>query len=536
MDDRVRLIGEAIAAYERDGQAALESACAAHPDLADEIRRAASALDVLRGAAGERPPAMTELAATITVGSVVGHFRIEGLLGRGGMGTVFRARDLELDREVALKVVSIPLLSHDEALSRIRREARLLAQARHDNIVRVYEVGQTPDGQPFFVMDLIEGAPLSVLLARLSGRNPADLKGADLLSGLLEDTRATTSYEEAVVRLLLPIADALEAAHRVGVIHRDVKPSNILVDRQGRPHLMDFGIAREVDTVSLSNTGHGAGTPLYMAPEQIAGSDRGDMTAVTDVYSLGVTLYQALTLRVPFEGDSPAKIYWQILNAEALPPRTRNPSISIDLDTICRAAMEKQPRDRYRSAADLAYDLRYFLDLRPIRRRPLGRLGRLQRLVRRNPWPATTTFAASVALVVLSYAAIAARKDARVNDLKEDAYTMVGKPDADLVEFDKVVRELSVLVPQDPEVRDFRESLNEMQLIASSGDAVRRAYEALAAARLLLKRGSADDAGVERLYAQCLDDINQSVILRPDRGLSWALVFTDAYAFRKEWI
>src|SRR5262249_27140893 len=212
---------------------------------------------------------------------------------------VFRARDLELDRDVALKILSVPLASRNEALIRIRKEARLLAQVRHEHIVRVHEVGETRDGLPFFVMDLVDGLPLSEVLACVKGRDPAQLAARDLFAWTGAHPGAAPgagSYAEAVVRLLLPIAEGLEAAHRVGVIHRDVKPGNILVDRAGRAHLVDFGIARETDAGSLTTMGQTAGTPAYMAPEQISADERHPVSAATDVYSLGITLNEALTL------------------------------------------------------------------------------------------------------------------------------------------------------------------------------------------------------------------------------------------------
>jgi len=542
MSDKSRRLGEAMIAYQRDGKAALDKACVAHPDLAAELHHAATALDFLRGAAGEsteRSGAISASAGSLDIGSEVGHFRIEELLGQGGMGRVFRALDLELNRPVALKVISIPFLSNDEALTRIRREARLLAQVRHDNIVRVHEVGQTKDGVPYFVMDLIEGAPLSVLIGKLSGRNPADLEGADLLDGILEAAPSTSSaipYPTAVAQLLLPIANALEQAHRLGLVHSDVKPSNILVDRQGRPHLMDFGIARELDSVSLSTTGHGAGTPSYMAPEQIAGVHRGGITAATDVYALGVTLYQALTLRLPFEAESATKTYWQILNMEPLQPRALNPAIEIDLETICRAAIEKEPRHRYASAADLADDLRNYLDLRPIRRSPPGPLRKLQRFTQRNPWPVTAAIACCLALAIASYTIMATQATRRVAQLKEQAYGLVGSSNADLDALGKAVTELVRLAPQDLDVRAIKEGLDEKLVIQTIDKAREDALMRLAQASSLSRSDdAADQARVSSSYFDCLQIVNESLMVAPG-WTGWEGPFAQAYSFRKAWL
>jgi len=540
MDERTRRIGEAIAAYERDGPAALDQACTESPELATDIRGAVAALELLRGAGGILDDRGAGASSTISVGSVVGHFRIVAQLGHGGMGRVYRARDIELDREVALKVVLLPFLTPEEALTRIRREARLIAQVRHDNIVGVHEVGQTRDGLPYFVMDLIEGTPLSRVLAGLGGRSPAGLTGADLFSGVAEGpaSRGTDSYPAAVARLLLPIAEALEAAHAVGVVHRDVKPSNILVDRQGRPHLVDFGIARETDAASLTSTGLSAGTPPYMAPEQIEGgkSGIGLVTAATDVYALGVTLYQALTLHMPFQGDSVARTMWLIMHVDPRPLRTLNPNVSVDLDTICRSALEKAPHDRYAGAGEFADDLRRYLEHRPISRRPVGRLGRLQRYVRHNPWPVTAVAASVLTLFLLAYGLVSAAFDRRIESLKNKAYEFVTTRDGDLAEFGRVVDELNELAPHMSEVRDFNLVVAD-KLSQHEADIARlRASKTLAEARALADAGRPEDtARIESLYVDCLADLNAWVALRPEQAPSEP-GFEAAFDFRRTWL
>ena len=323
----------------------------------------------------------------VNPGSIVDHFRISELLGRGGMGSVYRARDIELHRDVALKIVSIPYLSPDQALTRMRREARLLAQARHPHIVGVHQVGQTDGGQPYFVMDLIDGVPLSHILTRVKERRPAELSAADLLpagAGRKDADAGAGGWVEAVVRLLLPIAEALQAAHRVGVVHCDVKPSNILVDRQGRAHLMDFGLARDADSVAFSASLHGSGSPPTWRPS----SSRVARAATSPRPPTSTRWAPRSTRRSRCAGPSRRTPWRARCGSCSMWSRGRfGPTTAPSAATWRRSASRPSRSGRRiaTAARRVAEDLRRALELRPIVRRPPNALERLQRFVRRNP-------------------------------------------------------------------------------------------------------------------------------------------------------
>ena len=526
-------LAEALSVYEREGAAALERLCAEYPDLADEIRRSAAALEMLGQARVEPTPAPAP-EPDLAVGSMLARYRLMGLVGVGGMGRVFRARDIDLERNVAIKILTIPFTSSDQALGRIRKEARLLAQVRHDHIVRVHETGVTREGLPYFVMDLVEGVPLSAILARLKGRDPARLTASDLdwhagnEHGASAGAKRGGSYVQAVLHLLMPIADALAAAHRAGVIHRDVKPGNILVDRSGRAHLVDFGIAREADSASLTATGHHAGTPTYMAPEQISGSGSA-VSPATDVYGLGITLYEALTLSSPFAGESLPKVYWSILNEPPRRPRDCNPAITADLETICLAALEKRPVDRYARADELAADLRALLELRAISRRPLRWHERLGRFVRRRPWQVTAAAAVFLASAAVGYIWL-------VDELISEARAALGSEPADLERLAEVTSVLNVLAPKRSEVIDFKEAIQHGLDSAAADAQVGIAREKLnKASELFAATDSLPDPAVEVLYGQALAAINTTLTL--DAGCVHVHeLFDQAYSLRRDWL
>ncbi len=289
----------------------------------------------------------------------LGPYRLEAEIGRGGMGIVFRAVDEALQRTVALKVLR-PEQDDAAARARLVREAQLAASFRHDHVVAVYAVVDLPDSLPYLVMEYVPGPTLKALLRQPGGLPPAE-----------------------AARLAAEVADGLAAAHAAGLIHRDVKPSNVLLDPStGRARLSDFGLARlTADAAGLTQTGALAGTPEYMSPEQVQRGD--DLDGRTDVYSLGVTLYEALTGEVPFRG-TPARVLDQVLHDEPRPPRQLNEAVPRDLETICLKALAKEPAHRYASARDLADDLRRFLHGVPILARPVGSLEWTWRWCRRN--------------------------------------------------------------------------------------------------------------------------------------------------------
>ena len=266
------------------------------------------------------------------------------------MGVVYQARQVSLNRPVALKMVKAGLLAGDDDLRRFKNEAEAVALLDHPGVVPIYEVGEH-DGQNYFSMKLVPGGSLVPLLDRYK-----------------EDPKAAA-------RLVAEAAEAVAHAHARGILHRDLKPANILVDDKGHPHVTDFGLAKRVEAdVEITQSGAILGTPAYMSPEQASGH-RGAVTTASDVYGLGAVLYALLTGRAPFGGSSVVETIDAVRNRPPEPPRRLNASVPRDLETICLKCLEKDPRRRYPSAQALADDLRAWLDARPIAARR-GRRGR----------------------------------------------------------------------------------------------------------------------------------------------------------------
>jgi serine/threonine-protein kinase len=344
-----------------------EEVCRDCPELLPEVRRRWKALRLIDEAVADLLPAPeTPLGPDATqpvphsadLPQVPG-YRVEALLGHGGMGVVYRAWHLRLGRAVALKMLLAGPCARPEELERFQREAQAVAGLRHANIVQVYDVGDV-DGRPYFTMELVEGGSL-----------------AEQIQGVPQPARQAA--------LVAALAEAVQAAHESGIVHRDLKPGNILLTRDGTPKVTDFGLARRLEgNGGLTLSGVPLGTPSYMAPEQARGEKKG-IGPATDVYALGAILYELLTGRPPFCADTAAATLQQVMAEEPVPPARLNPKVPRDLETICLKCLHKEPQRRYPSARELAEDLRRFLNDEPIRARPPGRWERSWRWLRHRP-------------------------------------------------------------------------------------------------------------------------------------------------------
>src|SRR6266545_972780 len=277
-----------------------------------------------------------------------GEYEVVEQIGRGGMGIVYKARQVALNRLVAIKMVNAGEFASPIVIQRFHREAEAAANLHHPNIVPIYETGEH-QGQHFFSMELIEGAGLDRHIGR-AGFSFGDPEG---------DARsALRARQEQIARIIAKVARAVDFAHQHGVLHRDLKPSNVILDHAGEPHLTDFGVAKVLglDASSLTASGAIMGTPSYMAPEQAAGQSK-RITIAADVYSLGAILYAMLTGQPPFRGETPVETLRQVIEQEPKHPSTFKDGMDCDLATIAMKCLEKEPSRRYPSAAALADDL-----------------------------------------------------------------------------------------------------------------------------------------------------------------------------------
>jgi len=363
-------------------------------------------------------------------GRRIGDFTLLKEIGRGTMGVVFLARQEVTDRLVALKLLSPLRHKSPTARERFRREVSALGRLNHQHIVSILTAGDV-EGIPYFAMELVCGVQMDELLTSFKGKDPTAITGQmvkdfleenipEYMKPFVEETTApvidpdagastpkpapeifTRPYVAVACRFVIHLAEALDHAHAQGVLHRDVKPSNVLIDIHGRCRLSDFGLAREVGTAALTKTGELVGTPFYAAPEQLAGK-RVALSKRADIFSLGVTLYELLCLTVPFAGETPQQVFNQILVKNPRPPGVHNPGVPKELETIVFKCLEKDPDYRYPDARALADDLRAFLEFRPIKARPTGFFRNTIKLIRRQRMVAAALGVAFFAVLILA--------------------------------------------------------------------------------------------------------------------------------------
>ena len=346
----------------------------------DESQVDRAAQTIAREVAGTPPDGQAPLGDDTAVRRF-GDYELLKEIARGGMGVVYKARQTSLNRIVALKMILAGQLAGDEDVRRFRTEAEAAANLQHPHVVAIHEVGQC-EGQHYFSMDYVDGKSLI---------------------DMVRDSPLPAQQAAIYVRT---IAEAIYYAHQQGTLHRDLKPHNVLIDKNNQPRITDFGLAKRIEGDSeLTATGAILGTPSYMPPEQVA-ARHGEIGPASDVYSIGAILYELVTGRPPFHAETPFDTLVQVLDTEPAPPRLQNPRVPRDLETICLKCLEKSPFDRYASAADLAKELTRFLNDEPIHARPIGLAERAWRRSRKHQ--RTIKFASLAVLAALALVTIVA--------------------------------------------------------------------------------------------------------------------------------
>jgi tRNA A-37 threonylcarbamoyl transferase component Bud32 len=369
-----RRVNEIVADYlrsiERGESPDRAALLAGHADLANELTAFFADHDRFRRAAAPLaealtlPPCESPEPGPKNLVRYFGDYELLEEIARGGMGVVYKARQMSLNRPVALKMILAGELATPEARQRFRAEAEAAGNLQHPNIVAIHEVGEH-EGKQYFSMDFVVGKNL-----------------AEIVRGNPLPAERAASYVKT-------IAEAIHFAHQRGTLHRDLKPQNVLIDADDRPRITDFGLAKRIEADSgLTRTGDVLGSPSYMPPEQAA-SQSAEIGPHSDVYSLGAILYELLTVRPPFAAATPWETICQVLQTPPVSPRKLNPVVPRDLETICLKCLEKQPQRRYHSARDLAEELGRFLNHEPIHARPISLARRATFWARRHPWVIT---------------------------------------------------------------------------------------------------------------------------------------------------
>ncbi len=371
------IFNEILARNQRQDRPALAEYCQRFPQYREQIGRWFDTQDTLgpgspRTAGTPAPPGGDQAGPALPT---VAGYEILAELGRGGMGAVYKARQTSLKRLVALKMILSGSFARPQDVARFLHEAEAVARLQHPHIVQIHEIGRQ-DGRPYFTMELVEGPSLA------------------------EKLQAGPLVPREAAQLAETLARAVQYAHERGVVHRDLKPGNVLLTADGQPKITDFGLAKRIDQEESHHTRTGVvlGTPSYMAPEQAVGRSR-EVGPATDVYALGAILYEMLTGRPPFRGDTWLEIAQQIKHWQPVPPSYLQPRVPRDLETVCLKCLEKEPDRRYPSAAALADDLRAFLAGEPIQARPPNPPERVVRWIRRHPTAAVLLGVGGAALL-----------------------------------------------------------------------------------------------------------------------------------------
>ncbi len=450
-----RLLYECLERLEEGGATALEELLARHPAQAPLVRAELSRL----GAVGMLDRADDGTGAP-TPGQV-GDFRLHRRIGGGGMGVVYEAEQLSLGRRVAVKLMRPERLVLAGARARFRREVEAVARLHHPGIVPIHAVGEEK-GLPWFAMELVAGCTLADLLRELEPERERSFAAVDLAHAVAVATRARghdvlgaaeapaavlpdATFEDAVARIVRQVAEALEHAHGRGIVHRDVKPSNVAVTPTGRALLLDFGLAFQGFASRLTREGEQPGSLPYMAPEQVRGD--GSVDGRADVYSLGVTLYEFLTLRPAFRERSSDAVRARILAGEFARPRALRTTIPRDLETVCLTAMERDASRRYATAGDFARDLGHVLSRQPIEARRAGVVLRAARWSQRHPL-ASASLLAGIPLAIAALAALAwtERKGRRLAETEQRKVLLL----SDSKRLEELVEGAEALFPAEP--------------------------------------------------------------------------------------
>ncbi len=447
------------------------------------------------GFVGEQNYSTAELQAP--QGRQFGDFVIQEELGRGGMGIVYLAHQSSLRRRVALKVMQSGLSLSKRHVERFRREASAAAQLRHPGIVPVHSFCEV-DGTLALAMDYVAGRNLADILDDLrlrNGQQPGPIEGS---LGIQPEQ----GYVAECALLCAQVADALAAAHQAGIAHRDLKPRNLMVDDARQARLLDFGLAKSLGEGSISMSGEITGTAHYMSPEQTL-AKRVSLDHRTDIFSLGVILYELLTLRRPFDGRNLQQIVYEICFAEPTPIHRQNPKVPRDLITICMKAMEKDPNRRYQTAAAMAEDLRRFLGWEPILARPAGTLSRIGKWIRRHRAESAAIGIGTAVLVgVLAVQMYRGAEDRR----RSGELLQQAERAADGEDFETAIQratEALALQPDDPTIPPRLELIQEKRTTR----AVREQRDVAEANRLLAKSKEAQETDRELALLLALEAV-----------------------------